>query len=353
MTTAFKKERANDELPTDASFTTLQVESILQAIQSSSGKNNPISLRTNVAKILQAIHSKQTTLTAPEPLAATYEQFDFGSFVRLDWGIHFGTFFEDDCFNDLRTTLEAMENFRCFWIHIAMALTMHPFQLQEAFRQRARHMLDDSQHVSEHFFLECLQGILKTTWGETFNNFVDASILQVLWPKEFHNRQIIICKLDKDSLGRPVTSWYIFDPTPDDCNEEIVLRLYDGHYTLMIRDSRGKPLRELLQTFGHEMIILSKNDFAKHNAGIWMGQNHWPQLAEDFIINQSLVSAMENDQKLPWKHQSQISNDQQHSQKDQQQKSKEQNNGFNGHEQNSDDELNHDQKKSKKKGDQV
>ena len=121
--------------------------------------------------------------------------FVFGSFVRLDWGIHFEPFFEDDSFNELRTTPEAIETFRCFWIHLAIALKMHPFQLQAAFRQRARHILDDSQHVSEHFFLEYLQGILETTWGNTFNNFVDANILQVLWPKEFHNRQIIIYKL--------------------------------------------------------------------------------------------------------------------------------------------------------------
>jgi hypothetical protein len=179
------------------------------------------------------------------------------TFECLDWGIRYDNFFDKISLNQqLCLSNEANEIFRCFWIHISIPLEIHPFQMQEAFRFQIRKVLNTNSKLNN----EPIQDVLK------LDSFVDASILVNFWPKEFHGYAIIIWKKDQKQ-------WHIFDPYPDVLKKkEIVLRLCEGHYTLM-RNRTDTSICDLLKQLyieddlpsGHSLQVVS--EFAANTNG--------------------------------------------------------------------------------------
>lgn len=74
---------------------------------------------------------------------------------------------------------------RCFFIHIGIAIGIHPFALQSYFRHTSTNRLSclsDSGTLESEILQSCLQ----------YAGFVDANCLNFIWPQEFHRYQILL-----------------------------------------------------------------------------------------------------------------------------------------------------------------
>ena len=216
----------------------------------------PMQTFRNVARILKNIQQSTYLTNVPIPCKIEREVCSaMMTFDCFDWGTRFDGFFAT-LEPHIRLMNEAKEIFRCFWIHLSIPLQIHPFQMQEAFRFQARQVLNTNSELNNSTFQDVLE----------LGSFVDASILLSLWPKEFHGYTIIIWNKNQKQ-------WHIFDPYPDILNKkEIVLRLHDGHYTLMkpcFDDSMCDLLNQLSVEddlpSGHTLHVVS--DFSINSNG--------------------------------------------------------------------------------------
>ena len=81
-----------------------------------------------------------------------------------------------------------VETNRCFFLHLGVAVGIHPFALQESFRIRTKQLLardSTESHVKE---------IIGTV--TQYAGLVDANSLVFLWPREFRNYRICLISGD-------------------------------------------------------------------------------------------------------------------------------------------------------------
>jgi len=175
-------------------------------------------------------------------------------FDKFDYGITFEKFLFLDCMDAtyfepsrLDRSACAKEPMRCFFLHVGLAVGIHPFALMVAFRKLATQLLakppapDDNEEAKGNFLAfnsDPLSSVLAR------GDFVDCMVLNAIWPREFDEYQVLIVNLDRQggfnaSQGfthiRPPNSTYI-DSNGDWAGKDILLALHDGHFTLLRPD---------------------------------------------------------------------------------------------------------------------
>jgi hypothetical protein len=73
----------------------------------------------------------------------------------------------------------AVESNRCFFLHLGIALNIHPFALQVACRHLAKQLLGETQADDYSLRADILPSVLG------YAHFVDANALIWLWLREF------------------------------------------------------------------------------------------------------------------------------------------------------------------------
>eukprot|EP00602_Paraphysomonas_sp_CaronLab_P013286 CAMPEP_0185041780 /NCGR_PEP_ID=MMETSP1103-20130426/41527_1 /TAXON_ID=36769 /ORGANISM="Paraphysomonas bandaiensis, Strain Caron Lab Isolate" /LENGTH=427 /DNA_ID=CAMNT_0027581673 /DNA_START=49 /DNA_END=1329 /DNA_ORIENTATION=+ len=140
------------------------------------------------------------------------------SFYRHDFHVSFSSFLPN-----LPSTLKeckyAVETNRCFFIHLGVALNIHPFALQVYFRRfSADRVAQTSDDLEKEILNSCLQ----------YAGFVDANCLLYIWPEEFHDARVCIIS----GTTKPMfTTFY----SGEDCDRlrDIVVHSDGAHFTLL------------------------------------------------------------------------------------------------------------------------
>ena len=167
------------------------------------------------------------------------------SFERFDYGVRFTPFLDTGFIFDEDTHLvqrcsSAKETFRCFFIHLGLAVAIHPFMLMLQMRQNCRDIMGTDDEYSN---------LLKILYGPPLeecikpSSFIDASVLCAYWPPEMNNFRLLILTFaaSNDSLSgfdsistyTPVNS-PLYDPvTKAWSGEDVILKLQDGHFTIL------------------------------------------------------------------------------------------------------------------------
>jgi hypothetical protein len=169
------------------------------------------------------IHSPQYH----KPFSSKPAIIDGNSFTEEDYGASYSRFWDDISLEQsLRNSEQGSEPMRCFFIHLGLAAMIHPFALQQAFRLRAQLLMDTAEkHLSMAVnFLDSLKDTLAV--ADDGRLCSDSNILLSCWPSDWKPVRIIIWQA-------VAKSWIVFEPFPDENNEEIILSLSSGHYTLL------------------------------------------------------------------------------------------------------------------------
>lgn len=242
------------------------------------------------------------TLHSPRHLS----KINIGSFhfMQSDYGICFEKFWNTLHLEDeLKTSSAALENYRCFYIHLGIGTGMHPFAIHYAFRNRASHLLQSSSKMlqSSSFLAVSYIDSLKDTLSSS--SFVDSNILLTCWPLEWSHFRIII-------WNGPALTWFVYEPFPDEDNQEIILA-FEGagggaHYTLLSYwslslfhslklfllkhdQSHDSTLLSPRKKYGFTLQVVAPESFAIVNKGISPEDStQWPELNETFSVHKSL-----------------------------------------------------------------
>mmetsp|Transcript_16980 Transcript_16980/g.28770 ORF Transcript_16980/g.28770 Transcript_16980/m.28770 type:complete len:1244 (-) Transcript_16980:294-4025(-) len=130
--------------------------------------------------------------------------------------------FLDNLSPELSMTRPAVEFNRCFFIHLGIAMQIHPFALQCAFRHFAAVEMETAEDWE--------QDIIKTLTD--YSGYVDANALAFTWPEEFDKYRLCFIS---GSVNDPMISCFV--PTNRACEVEdlyeIVLRCDGSHFTLL------------------------------------------------------------------------------------------------------------------------
>eukprot|EP01041_Mallomonas_annulata_P004243 gene4243-8439_t len=128
------------------------------------------------------------------------------SFMKDDFHASFSSFLLDIPV-ELQLAKSAIEANRCFFLHLGVALDIHPFVLQTVFRNR-----------------EFLPSVLQ------YAGFVDANVLTYLWFTEFSH--VRICLVSGDS-NAPIISCFSEKGRDKSQLHDVILHCNGSHFTLL------------------------------------------------------------------------------------------------------------------------
>ena len=121
----------------------------------------------------------------PSPTQSIFS-LEFGgmrvNFIKDDFHISFMPFLRR-LPADMQVCRSANEANRCFFLHLGVALRLHPFALQLAFRHLTSCVLSKSTSEMEKIVLPSVQ---------EYAGFVDANSLRFLWPREMNRFRICV-----------------------------------------------------------------------------------------------------------------------------------------------------------------
>jgi hypothetical protein len=145
------------------------------------------------------------------------------SFFRDDFHVSFSPFLQHIP-GDLQMTKAALEGNRCFFIHLGLAVGIHPFLLQTVFRHSSLNIL---QKQPNEWFEDLLTTIV------TYCDFVDANALSFLWPREFDG--FYICFLSGNTSSSPlITTFQSNKPNKQSQPmREVIIHCDGSHFTLL------------------------------------------------------------------------------------------------------------------------
>jgi hypothetical protein len=165
--------------------------------------------------------------TIHKPFTSKSIIIDGNPFTEEDYGASYGRFWDDiNLDQSLRNSDQGSESMRCLFIHLGLAAMIHPFALQQAFRLRAQLLMNTAENHSSMAvrFLDSLKDTLAI--ADDGRLCSDCNILLSCWPSDWKPVRIIIWQA-------AAKSWLVFEPFPDENNEEFILSLSSGHYTLL------------------------------------------------------------------------------------------------------------------------
>lgn len=155
---------------------------------------------------------------------------------------------DSDIVESCQSTLESL---RCSFIHLGIALNIHPFKLQLLMRSKAIEIINDINNELKLFFEDPLNDLL------TPSSLVDLAILQLIWLNEdFKGARIMVLSFEcnNDGMSR-FKSNAVYEPL-EHSGLDIILKLQDVHFTLLIPDREDtenyfiwgeKPIDDIIQ----------------------------------------------------------------------------------------------------------
>lgn len=227
---------------------------------------------------LQCLHFKMPPSLLPASGKESPFRISKGSnttlhFVEFDYGMSFKPFFSDTssaCDAQRRDVLlgtsALREANRCFFIHLGVALGLHPVALQAIFRAQSDLLLkriqlalsqktdeDDQQFDVVKMLDASLQSVLQ------HNDMIDAPVLSAVWPQEFQELQNVrVLILTMGHAGPQPAACYLFSPsTPADSADsfngiDVILKLQGMHFTLLrpqIEDASSSPIDQITDMY--------------------------------------------------------------------------------------------------------
>jgi len=198
------------------------------------------------------------------------KKHDF-DFDQYDYGITFYHFLDPTWIEPSfpaersRKSAAANESMRCFFLHMGMAVGIHPFALQVAFRKLGNKLLEhppapeDNQELKDNytgFNGDPLASV------QSRGNYVDCMSLAAVWPREFDEYQVLIVNLTSTGAFNPAQGFtHIRPPNPklispdgEWLGKDIMLTLQNGHFTYLRpsdtnerEDVRSRPIAVMLE----------------------------------------------------------------------------------------------------------
>ena len=152
------------------------------------------------------------------------------TFLDIDYGMRFGLIYPRHVHLILEMYPVLDESNRCFFMTLGIATDLDPFHLQCAFRRHVKKLQSKPMSLKSTN-LRNLAIVLEEGLDE--NQPVDSALLSFCWPPALERFQITIISCRPiTKKGSPYTLT-IFDPTPDVKKQSIVLKVENGHYTLL------------------------------------------------------------------------------------------------------------------------
>eukprot|EP01039_Chlorochromonas_danica_P010872 gene10874-12084_t len=151
-------------------------------------------------------------------------------FLKDDFHTSFGGFLTGIA-PDLLLSQPALEVNRCFFIHLGIAVGVHPFLLQSAFRLFANEALRNT----DIWYQELLQSVLAR------GGFVDANVLCFLWPVEFDDCRLLFIS---NPSTKPIFSEFTYS---NNAKKEVIILCEREHFTLLrpTQQHSGQGIREI------------------------------------------------------------------------------------------------------------
>jgi hypothetical protein len=207
LATAFVPKVEFEAQPIGAVFYSTPALSLAAPVDWSSYGSDMNLILSHIAS--RCMHFKLSASMLPRSVAESQFVVQRGSsqlrFTQIDHGMSFKPFFSEtmsSCDEELRRELlgkpALCETNRCFFIHLGVALGLHPVAIQAIFRAHSQVLLhrirkalsqktheDDQRFDVVNMFEASLQSVLN------HNDMIEASILGILWPQEFQVAQLI------------------------------------------------------------------------------------------------------------------------------------------------------------------
>lgn len=142
----------------------------------------------NDAKIMQHIGDIFSIGVSIQPFITEFSLLGgLFSFLQDDYHVSFTPVLDiKNLSPSLQISRSAVETNRCFFLHLGIAVGIHPFALQTAFRNMAAALLEDKGHEDASLMQDILPSVLQ------YAGLVDANALIFLFPQEFVNFRLCI-----------------------------------------------------------------------------------------------------------------------------------------------------------------
>jgi len=181
--------------------------------------------------------------TRPVSLVMAGDRFNW---IRYDYSTMFLSFFP--CLpTQLQLSPSACEANRCFWLHLGVATSVHPFALQLAFRSRVREALSGTSLAASDFSRDVVTSVVEVA------GFVDANVLAFLWPIEFENTRVCLMS---GPLQRPSFTVFFGANCPVGQHMDVLMRCDQDHFTLLGPQKPGEVDRLLRAARNAGMVVL-------------------------------------------------------------------------------------------------
>jgi hypothetical protein len=154
-------------------------------------------------------------------------------FNEQNYGTSFEPFFSHIDDSLVECCPSALESLRCSFIHLGIALEIHPFILQFKMRSLAKEINNDSNNTMKAYFEAPLSDLL------TPHRMVDMNILPLIWlNEEFKGARIMVLsfKTGYDDDLYSFNSNAIYTPK-EYSGKDIILKLQNSHFSLLEPDS--------------------------------------------------------------------------------------------------------------------
>ena len=124
----------------------------------------------------------------------------------------------------LQISRSAVETNRCFFLHLGIAVGIHPFALQTAFRNMAAALLKDKGHEDASPMQDILPSVLQ------YGGFVDGNALIFLFPQEFVNFRLCFIS---DNPQVPLISCFSAQSANPATLSDVLIYCNGSHFTLL------------------------------------------------------------------------------------------------------------------------
>lgn len=197
-----------------------------------------------ILKVLEGI----TNISMPHPHTSIFEliignRFIF-KFYRDDFHVSYDSFLQHIP-PELQMSKTALETNRCFFLHMGVAMNIHPFALQVAFRYFAIKKIQASS--KDDICREVIESV------NEYAGFVDAYSLCFLWPIEFKFKRFCFIS---GSLNKPIFSCFSQKGVDVNSLADVIIHCDGSHFTLLrgIHSTLSFTLSEA-QRCGHVVHI--------------------------------------------------------------------------------------------------
>ena len=217
-----------------------EIQSPVSTARLQSPRRNLRSVELHIEFMLRATESNclcfHKRAGAESPYPGGYKEWCMGSkkFLESDYGMKFGLIYPRHVHLILEMYPALDELNRCFFMALGIAAGLDPFHLQCAFRKQVNKLQGLTRLPTMSLNLRNMTHVLID--GLLANQSVDSQLLSFCWPPALDKFKITIISYRRLAIsareGTPYTLT-IFDPSPNVGKESIILKLENGHYTLL------------------------------------------------------------------------------------------------------------------------